>query len=56
VQATVLAGAPWEARVLALLPEIQTEADRTKATLELMRRSPVPWSDAVDAWIQTVPG
>ena len=54
VQSTVLAGAPWEARVLAMLPEIGSADDRLQGTLELMRRSPVPWSDGVEAWIQTV--
>ncbi|TPX40326.1 hypothetical protein SeLEV6574_g06674, partial [Synchytrium endobioticum] len=44
--------APWEERVLALVPHIHSTEIRSNVVLEVMRRCPVPWSGAVDTLIQ----
>ncbi|KAI9026821.1 rough deal protein C-terminal region-domain-containing protein [Hyaloraphidium curvatum] len=49
--ASSLAGAPWEARVLALIGCMQSVEAKTETVLEVMRRAPVPWSDELDKTI-----
>ncbi|KAJ1980589.1 hypothetical protein H4R34_002402 [Dimargaris verticillata] len=51
---TYLAGAPWESRALAVLPALQRWDTRLSVILELMRRTPIPWSAEVDAQINTM--
>ncbi|KAJ1974608.1 hypothetical protein H4R35_003528, partial [Dimargaris xerosporica] len=51
---TYLAGAPWETRALAVLPALQRWDTRLSVILELMRRTPIPWSAEVDAQIHAM--
>ncbi|KAJ1929435.1 hypothetical protein IWQ60_001182 [Tieghemiomyces parasiticus] len=50
--AATLAGASWEARVLVALPYLRRPDSRLTVGLELMRRTPIPWSPEVDALIR----
>ncbi|KAK9768761.1 hypothetical protein K7432_000363 [Basidiobolus ranarum] len=43
-----LSNAPWEVRVLSILECISSAESRLDVVLELMRRTPVPWSDTID--------
>ncbi|KAJ1967885.1 hypothetical protein IWQ62_001575 [Dispira parvispora] len=45
---TLLAGAPWESRALVVLNHIDRTDAKLKVVLELMRRTPIPWSADVD--------
>ncbi|KAJ1653748.1 hypothetical protein IWQ61_006189 [Dispira simplex] len=45
---TLLAGAPWESRALVVLNHIDRTDAKLKVVLELMRRTPIPWSNDVD--------
>ncbi|KAL1915878.1 uncharacterized protein VTP21DRAFT_6266 [Calcarisporiella thermophila] len=49
---STLFNAPWEARVLAILKYIRSFEIRLDVVIELMRRTPIPWSDDVEATIQ----
>ncbi|KAJ3029823.1 UNVERIFIED_CONTAM: Kinetochore-associated protein 1 [Siphonaria sp. JEL0065] len=44
----ILAGGPWETRVLSLLEFIADSEVRASILLELMYRTPVPWSENID--------
>ncbi|KAJ3414397.1 hypothetical protein HDV05_006671 [Chytridiales sp. JEL 0842] len=45
---TALSDAPWETRVLAIVEHIQDQEQCARVILEVMRRTPVPWSTAVE--------
>ncbi|ORY44198.1 hypothetical protein BCR33DRAFT_717267 [Rhizoclosmatium globosum] len=44
----VLAGGPWESRVLVLREQVKNFDVKSGILLELMYRTPIPWSDAVE--------
>ncbi|ORX95635.1 hypothetical protein K493DRAFT_371980 [Basidiobolus meristosporus CBS 931.73] len=43
-----ISNAPWEIRVLSILECIASAESRLDVVLELMRRTPVPWSETID--------
>jgi hypothetical protein len=54
MNSTALSDAPWETRVLSLVRCIEDKDERADVILEVMRRTPVPWSDAVADLIHEV--
>ncbi|XP_065183452.1 kinetochore-associated protein 1-like isoform X2 [Sycon ciliatum] len=51
---TVAAGtsAPWEAKLLAIVPHIKTMECRVSAVFELIRVAALPWSSAMDTLVK----
>jgi len=50
----MLAGSAWELRLLSVIPAIDQADMRVDVTLELMRQTPVPWSQGVQSAIDKV--
>lgn len=46
--------ASWEPRILSLLPFIPVDAQKITTLLDVMRRTPIPWSSELDSQIENM--
>ncbi|KAI8621551.1 rough deal protein C-terminal region-domain-containing protein [Chytriomyces sp. MP71] len=44
----ILAGGPWESRILALFRYISSDEAKVSLLIDIMFRTPIPWSDSLD--------